>query len=94
MVLQVDLGKQANLDDLPHQAEDQVLTPLNQILRANVDDAASNRLGGINDDIVVFRLLERIELALVQHALVNRVRHRVVNQLAIARASVTPKRMR
>lgn len=40
--LQVDLGEQADADNLPQQAKDKVLGPGNHVLRANVDNVAAN----------------------------------------------------
>src|SRR5690348_11417576 len=82
-MLQIDLGKQPNLDDLPDETENKMFTPFDQILRTDIDDTAANGFGRIDDHIVVFRHLERVDLGtLVEHTLVNSLGNRVIDQFA------------
>jgi len=82
MVNEGHLGKEANFDDLPDESEDQMLAPFDQVLTANVDDAATDCLGRINHNIVVFGHLKRVHWRLVQYTLVNGVRNSSIDQLA------------
>ncbi|KAI3476329.1 hypothetical protein L1887_62093 [Cichorium endivia] len=86
VILEVDLAEEAAADDLPYEAEDEVLLAVDDVLRADVDDGASDGLGGGDDDVVVLGHLECVGrlagLAKVEDALVDRVWDRVVDELA------------
>lgn len=90
MVLDVNLAEQSPPDDLPDQPKDEVFGPVRNVRRANVDDRAPDSLGRGDDNVVVLGDLERVErlgLALghgrlVENSLVDRVRNRVVDELA------------
>lgn len=59
--LDVNTAQETFADDLPDQSEDEMLPPVGNILWTNVDDTASNTLGGGDDDVVVFRYLECVQ---------------------------------
>jgi hypothetical protein len=84
MMLDIDLAQQSSSDDLPNQTQDQVFPSLGNILRADVDDGASDTFGRGDDDIVVLGDLEGVEFAfrggLVEDSVVDRVRDRVVDE--------------
>ena len=71
------------LDDLPYDTHDKVGTTLNQILWANVDNVATNGLGGVDAENLVFSNAEGIELGLVDHTFVDGVWDCIVDQLAV-----------
>jgi len=84
--LDVDLAQQTAADNLPDEAEDEMLADLNDVAGANVDDGAANTLGGLDDDVVVLGHVEGIEgldLAArhVQDTLVDGVGDAVVDEL-------------
>lgn len=87
--LDVDLTQQTPADDLPDQAENEVLFPLLQIVRSDIDDRASDTLCRGDDDVVVFGHLECVECTrlaslgrcFVEDSLVDRIGYRVVDQL-------------
>lgn len=54
----IDLRQETSLDDLPDKAKNQMLASIHNILRSNVDNAASNSLGRVDGDIVVLNDLE------------------------------------
>jgi len=43
--LKVNLGKEANADDLPQETKDEVRLPFHQVFSPNVDDVASDGRG-------------------------------------------------
>src|ERR1700744_874933 len=49
----IPLGQKTSLDDLPDKAKNQMLASIHNILRSNVNNAASNSLGRVDGDIVV-----------------------------------------
>ena len=69
-------------DDLPQQTEDQVLPAGIQVLRADVDGCASDGAGGRDGQEQVLVSSVYVQVGLVHRPLVDRVRHRVVDQLA------------
>lgn len=84
--LDVNLGQKTTTNDLPDETQDEVLTALLNVARANVDNGTSDTLGRGNNNVVVLRHLERVQLLLlrsrlVQDTLVDRLGHRVVDQL-------------
>ena len=60
MELDINLTEQASPDDLPNQAEDQMLPSLLDIRGTDVDNRASNSLRGCDDNVVVLGHLESI----------------------------------
>lgn len=83
--LDVDLREQTAADDLPDQAEDEMLAALRKVRCADVDDRTSDRFRGCDHDVVVFGDLEVVEglgsRRLVQHSYVDRFRNRVIDEL-------------
>ena len=70
-------------DNLPHEAEDDVLPALGEDVRVHVDDVAADGLrGGDGQGQVLVRLEQRELRALVDHPWVDRVRHGKVDQFA------------
>lgn len=61
MELDVHSTQQTFPNDLPNQAKDQDLLSICNVLGTNVDDTASDRLRGHDDDVVILRYLESIE---------------------------------
>lgn len=82
MRLQVDLGKETNLDDLPHQTKDQMVGSLHQVDRRNVDDVATNGTRRVQNQSLVLSDAESVQLGLVDGALVDGTRDGIVDQLA------------
>lgn len=83
MKTNIDLGQETGLDDLPDEAQNQVLASIHDILGSNVDDTASDSLGRVDGDVVVLDDLEVGELVLdVQDTLIDGVGHRVVDEFA------------
>lgn len=86
VIVQRDLGHETNAHYLPNETEDQVLASLHNVARANVDDRAADSLGGIDGQVVVLGHLKRVQFrSPVDDTLINGVRHRVVDKLAISR---------
>lgn len=86
MELDVDLSQQTTADNLPDKAEDKMFTDLNDVAGTNVDDRASDSLGGLDDDIVVLAHLESIEVLglltrQVEDSLIDSVWDAVVDEL-------------
>jgi hypothetical protein len=86
MQLDIDLSEETSSDDLPDQAQDQVLPNFNKISTADVDNRTSNALGGVDDNVVVFCHVESIQFLdlfawPVQYTFVNSVRDAVVDEL-------------
>lgn len=85
MELDIDLAQKTSLDDLPDKTKDQMFTGFHNILRPNVNHRAPNRLGRVDDNVVVFDHLELIDGLLglatnVQYTFIDRIRHRIVDQ--------------
>ena len=84
--LDIDLAEQTSPDDLPDQTQNQVLTHLDDITTANVDDGTPNALGRLDNNVVVLGEVEIVQLLdllarLVQDTLVDCVGHAVVDEL-------------
>jgi hypothetical protein len=84
--LDIDLAEQTSPDDLPDQTQNQVLTHLDDITTANVDDGTPNTLGRLDNNVVILSKVEIVQLLdllarLVQDTLVDCVRHAVVDEL-------------
>lgn len=63
-----------------------MLSDFNDVSAANVDNRASNTLGGLNDNVVVLgkmEVVQRLDLlaGLVQHTLINGIWYAVVDEL-------------
>lgn len=86
MILQIDLGKQPPPDDLPDKTQNEMFPSINEILRTDVDDGATDTFGGSDDDVVVFCHLKSIgsfsAFAYVEHTLVDGVWYGIVDELA------------
>jgi len=84
MKLYVDLAEQSTSDDLPDETEDKVFSAFLKILGTNVDHRASDSFRGRDNDVVILRHLESIDLfaraRLVQNTHINRIRDRVVDE--------------
>ena len=84
MKFDVDLTEQSTSDDLPDKTEDEMLSAFLKILGTDIDHRASDSLCRRDNDIVILRHLERIDLfarsRLVQNAHINRIRDRVVDE--------------
>ena len=81
-VLEGDLVEQADTDDLPEEAEHEVGRALGQVVRVDVDDVAADGLGrGEGERQVLVHPVQR-EVLLVDRALVDCVRTRVVDDFA------------
>lgn len=50
---QLDVGKQADLDDLPQEAQDQVRLPLLQVLSSDVHHLAADGRGRVQSQVEV-----------------------------------------
>jgi hypothetical protein len=84
--LDIDLAEQTSPDDLPDQTQNQVLTHLDDITTANVDDGTPNTLGRLDNNVVILSKVEIVQLLdllarLVQDTLVDCVWHAVVDEL-------------
>lgn len=84
--LDVDLAQQAATNDLPDQAENEMLPNLDNISTSNVHDGTANAFGRIDDDVIILGHVESIQLldllsGLVQNTFIDGVRHAVVDQL-------------
>ena len=84
--LEVDRREQCHLNHLPDQAEHKVGAPLDHVLRADVDDGETDRLSGGEYEVLVLDEVEGRTRAKVDRALVDRLGHRHVEQLAQERA--------
>lgn len=90
VVFDANLRQETPPNDLPDETEDEVLRTVSDVLRSDVDDRASDTLGRGDNDVVVLRDLEGVERLrlplgdrrLVKDTLVDRVRDRVVDELA------------
>lgn len=83
MELDVNLGEQTPLDNLPDETEDEMLTTFHNVVGPDVDDGATNGLGRVDDDVVVLNHLELIHLlARIEDTFVNCVWDCVINELA------------
>jgi hypothetical protein len=82
MVDKIDLGEETNPNDLPNETKDKMGLSLDQILVTNVDDVATNSLGGVDCQCLIFNDSERIQIGLVQDTLINSIRDSIVNQFA------------
>ena len=86
MELDIDLGQKTPSDDLPNETKDKMLAAFRDISRPDVDNGASNTLGGCNDDVVIFSDLESIQrfswLWFVENSCINCVSHGVIDELA------------
>lgn len=72
-----------HLDDLRDEPQHQVRLRFHQVPRPDVDNRATDRLGGIDAQRLVLVLLPRVQLLLdIQHAFVDRALDRDVDQLA------------
>lgn len=79
--LDINLAKQTTLDDLPNESKNQVLTTFNKILGTNVNNRASDSLGRVDNDIVVFSHLEAVDLlSSIEDTLIDGVRDGVVDE--------------
>lgn len=82
MELDINLAEQTAFDDLPNQTKNQMLSSFDDILRTNVDNRASNSLGRVDDNVVVFNHLEVVYLfGGVQDTLINSIRDGIVDKL-------------
>jgi hypothetical protein len=82
----VDLSQETSPDDLPYQTQDQMLSNLDNVSTANVDNGATDTLGRLNDNVVVLCKVEVVQLLdlparLIQHTLVNGVWDTVIDEL-------------
>lgn len=94
MQLDINLAEQTSPDNLPNQTKNQMLSDLDDISTANVDDGAANTLRRLDDDVVVFckvEVVQRLELlaGLVEYTLVNCVGYAVVDELGEHQAIFT-----
>lgn len=84
MKLDIDLSEKSTTNNLPDQAQDQVLTALSDISRADVHNGAPNSLCGGDNDVVVFGDLERVERfargGLVEDTVIDRFWYGVVDE--------------
>ena len=81
MMRQIDLGKQTNLNDLPEEAEDQMLLAVLDVVRPDVDHVTPDRLGTPQCQFQILKLLiDGQTFAFVDWPLVDRVRHRKIDQ--------------
>ncbi len=86
VVLQVDLAEQTTSNDLPYETKNQVLLAVDEILRTDVNNAASNSFSGGDDNVVIFGHLESVgafaSFAKVEYTLIDGIRHGIVDKLA------------
>jgi len=82
VVNQIDLGEKTNSDDLPDETEDQVSLSINKILSTDVDDIATNTLGGVDAKGLVFANTESVKVLLVNHTFVNGVWNGIIDEFA------------
>ena len=85
MQLDVDLAEQTSPDDLPDQTKNQMLSNLDNVSSANVDNRAADALCRFNDNVVVLskvEVVQRLDLLarFVEHTLVDGVRHAIVDE--------------
>ena len=83
MELDVDLAKQTSADNLPNQAKDEMFTHFDDVLSANVHHRAADTLCGLNNNVVVLRHVESVQLLdllarPIEHTFVNCVGNAVV----------------
>lgn len=84
--LDINLAQKSAPDNLPDETENQVLTALNDIAGANIDDGTADGLCGIDDNVVVFGHVEVVELlgaggGTIEDTLVDRVGDGIVDEL-------------
>lgn len=85
MQFDVNLSKESSADDLPDQTKNEMLPDFNNIAAPDVYYRTSDTFCGIDDYVVVFSHMERIQLLdllsrPVQHTLVNGVWNAVVDE--------------
>lgn len=90
MVTEGNFGQETDLDDLPNQAKHQVRPSFDQILGANVDDVTANGFGRVDDDVVVFCLVEGVLGVEVQGTLIDGVSDGFVDQFTSRRCQGKP----
>ncbi len=83
MKLDINLRKQTTADNLPNEPKDKMLA--GEIRRSNVDNRAADSFSGGDNDVVVLGDLKGVQrfprLRFIQHARIDRVGNRVVDQL-------------
>mmetsp|Transcript_11248 Transcript_11248/g.35887 ORF Transcript_11248/g.35887 Transcript_11248/m.35887 type:complete len:332 (-) Transcript_11248:59-1054(-) len=87
VLLQIDGGQQLDLHDLPHKAQHEMgcLHAVHHVVRADVDHHTADRLGRVQRQVQVLVDLVNVQVPRpwqVERALVDRLRHRLVDQFA------------
>jgi hypothetical protein len=82
VVNQIDLGEKTNSDDLPDETEDQVSLSIDKILSPDVDDVATDTLGGVDAKGLVLDNTESVKVLLVNHAFINSVWNSIIDKFA------------
>lgn len=80
--VQGDVAEEADADDLPEEAQDQMGLALGQVVGVDVDDVAADGLGGDQGEGQILKLPVDGQVLLVDRPLVDRVRAGVVDDLA------------
>lgn len=84
--LDVNLAQQSTANNLPDQAQNQMLPDLDDVASADVHNRAADTLGGFDDNVVVLTHMESIEIFRlsagdVEDTLIDGVRYTVVDEL-------------
>jgi hypothetical protein len=82
MIHQIDSREQTNLHNLPDKTQDEMGFSFHQILGTNVDDVATNGLGGLNAKGLILSNTESVEILLVEDSLVDRFGDGIVDEFA------------
>eukprot|EP01139_Manchomonas_bermudensis_P010434 Amastigsp_a340456_90.p3 type:complete len:278 gc:universal Amastigsp_a340456_90:1150-1983(+) len=82
MVREINLVQEPDANDLPDETQNLRVLALRQIVLSEVDDVAPDRLGRVDDEVLVLDNLERVERADVDGLRMDGVRHGVVDELA------------
>jgi len=72
----------SHLHNLPDETENQVGLSFNEISGSNVDNVATNRLGGVDGEGLVFGDSEGVEVLLVNDAFINGFGNSIVDEFA------------
>ena len=89
----IKIISQTHSNDLPQESENEMLLSLDEIVSVDVDDVAADRLSGVQGQRQVLDLgVDRVGL-LVERALVDGVRTRVVDHFAEGKNGVVELRL-
>jgi len=86
MELDINLAEQTTADNLPDQTQNKMFSNLDDISTTNVDNRATNTLGRLNNNVVVFCHLEGVKVlglssGKVEYTLIDGIGDTVVDEL-------------